>query len=218
MSRAGIRGLRGYLINLSSFRRSEHMLFLTQSKQLRLRRRPLCAPACTEWFRQPPPQRCRDKAHELGREKTAGRPQGRLWSKWVKKKKRPAQRLEKSAVLWVIYYFFFPPINVPFVSLNTQRDVEMKGWWMAADEWWMRRGGISPNGADRQNCLTEADKAMIPATWSTEYSANIHTHCCMNVCVNEWFRGLCKKCFCLYCDVARKALHRSRPSTIYHVM
>lgn len=34
-------------------------------------------------------------------------------------------------------------------------------------------GGISPNGADRQSCLTEADKAMIPATWAPERSANI---------------------------------------------
>lgn len=34
-------------------------------------------------------------------------------------------------------------------------------------------GGIIPDGADRQNCLTEADKAMIPATWGTECSANI---------------------------------------------
>lgn len=34
-------------------------------------------------------------------------------------------------------------------------------------------GGISPNAADRQNCLTEADKAVLPATWGPEYSANI---------------------------------------------
>lgn len=145
MSGAGIGGLGGYLINLSSFRRSEHMLFLTPSKQLCLRRRPPCATACAERFTQPPPppQRCRDKTHEPGKKKkkTAGRSRGRRWSKWERGVGGGTCLSEKSAVLWVIYYFFFSPINVPFVSLNTQGDVEMKGWWMTLDEWWMRRGG-----------------------------------------------------------------------------
>lgn len=109
------------------------MLFLTPSKQLCLRRRPPCAPACAERFTQPPPQRCRDKTHEPERKKKKlqvdreavcdqSESGGRRVGGWG-----AGAPSEKSAVLWVIYYFFFSPINVPFVSLNTQGDVEMKG-------------------------------------------------------------------------------------------